>query len=114
MAPNKSELEHIIEISKAISRVETQIENLQFAAVEHARTDIIAHNALTEELKKNNERLAVYNDQLDEHMRRTATLEKHVEKFEPLLNITAWFNVSLRAVAIVASVLGVLKLLNLI
>lgn len=109
-----TELDHLIAITKSMARMEAQLDELSKQAAIHAQSDILAHGKLMDKLNHMTARLDTYNDQLEEHMRRTQLLEIRAEKLKPVEQLIVWLGVSLRTVAIFASILGVLKLLGAI
>lgn len=110
----KTELEHLVQLNKTVGRIEERLDSINKAMEIHDKSDTYFHKKLDDELKIVNKNMAVYNDQLAEHMRRTELLEVRAEKLRPIEHLVVWLGVSLRTIAIAASILGVLKLLDIL
>ena len=107
MQNNDRTLEILMDIKREIGQIQAMIKAIDNTLEAHTEADDKFQDGLLG-------RLDTYNSHLAEHMRRTDLLEDSQAKMNPIINFSNWLTVSLKVIAAVATVLGVLKVTDLI
>lgn len=83
------------------------------------KLDVIAENAKLhgeqdhEFYAEINDKLSEYNEQLILHIARTEQVEAEIKKLEPLRKLSDWVGITLKIMAVITLVTGVLKIIDL-